>query len=150
MVQIDEAEREANEAKREVDIWMGDTGFSHHIKSSRQGMIEVENCPPGTRIRQVQGVVDVKEWGTVLLDVDGVQGKRLMRLREVLIVPNIKVNLFSLQRVIDIGYIPVFGEKAGKCLIKEPIDGEVLVQVATMTVKTGRLTLDCRVVDAYK
>ena len=86
----------------------------------------------------------------MLLEVDGVQGKRLMRLREVLIVPNIKVNMFSLQRVIDIGYIPVFEEKAGKCLIKKPIDGEGLVQVATMTVKTGRLTLDCRVVDAYK
>ena len=68
-VQIDEAERVANEAEREVDIWMGDSGSSHHIKSSRQGMIEVEKCPPGTRIRQVQGVVDVKDVVRVMLSM---------------------------------------------------------------------------------
>ena len=52
------------EAKQQIDKWLGDTGSSHHIKSTRAGMINVEKCPPDTKIRQVQGVVDVQEWGT--------------------------------------------------------------------------------------
>ena len=35
------------------DMWLGDTGSTHHIKSTRAGMVNVEPCPPGTRIRQV-------------------------------------------------------------------------------------------------
>ena len=53
------------------DKWLGDSGSSHHIKSTRDGMFNVEPCPPGTRIRQVQGFLDVQEWGTVLLEGDG-------------------------------------------------------------------------------
>ena len=37
----------------ELDKWLGDTGSSHHIKSTRDGMINVENFPRETRIRQV-------------------------------------------------------------------------------------------------
>ena len=64
---------------------------------TRDGMIDVKPCPLGTKIRQVQGVVNVKEWGTVLLEVDGAHGKHVMKLSETLIVPSISVNLFSLQ-----------------------------------------------------
>ena len=103
MVQIDEV----NETEREVDIWIFTSHQGITARKDRGGKMSATN-------ENSLGVVDVKEWGTVLLEVDGVQGKRIMRLREVLIVPNIKVNLFSLQRVVDIGYIPVFGEKAGK------------------------------------
>ena len=38
-------------------------------------MVNVGPCPPGTRIRQVQGFVNVEEWGTVLLEVDGEHGE---------------------------------------------------------------------------
>ena len=34
-----------------VDVWLGDSGASHHIKSSSLGMINVTKCPPGTTIR---------------------------------------------------------------------------------------------------
>ena len=135
------------EAERHVDKWLGDTGSSHHIKSTQEGMIEVRKCPPGTKIRQVQGVVKVVEWGTVLLEVDGADGKHIMKLQETLIVPNINVNLFSLQRVINKGFLPVYGEVKGKCLIKKMIEGGGCSQVATMTVINGRSTLDCRPVD---
>ena len=43
-----------------LDIWLGDSKASHHIKSSSAGMIDVTTCPPGTRIKQVQGLVNVK------------------------------------------------------------------------------------------
>ena len=129
------------------DKWLGDSGSSHHIKSTRDGMFNVEPCPPGTRIRQVHGFVGVKEWGTVLLEVDGEHGKHVIQLRETLIVPSINVNLFSLQRVIKGGFLPVYGEVEGKCLIKKRAASGDLVQVATMTVINGRSTLDCKLVD---
>ena len=73
-------------------------------------MVDVEPCPPGTRIRQVQGFVNVEKWGSVLLEVDGERGKHIMQLCETLIVLDINVNLFSLQRVINGGFLPVYGE----------------------------------------
>ena len=138
------------EAEHNKEKWLGDTGSSHHIKSTRAEMIDVENCPPGTKIRQVQGDVDVKEWGTMLLEVDGANGKRIMKLHETLIVPSIKVNVFSLQRVISKGYLPVYGEVEGKCLIKKRNEGGDFSQVATMTIINGRSTLDCQSVGSYR
>ena len=70
---------DVGEKSNHVDVWLGDSGASHHIKSSSSGMIDVMKCPPGTTIRQVQGTVDVKEWGSVLLQVDGQDGKKLIR-----------------------------------------------------------------------
>ena len=78
----------ASESKRQNDKWLGDSGSSHHIKSTRSGMIDVKLCPAGTRIRQVQGPMNVKEWGTVLLEVDDASGKHIMKLCETLIVPD--------------------------------------------------------------
>ena len=69
----------------------------NNIKATREGMVDVTKCPPGTKIRQVQGDVNVDEWGTVLLEVDAAEGKRVIQLKQTLVVPNIKVNLFSLQ-----------------------------------------------------
>lgn len=137
----------AGESQFEDGEWLGDTGSSHHIKSTRDGMIDVQPCPPGTRIRQVQGEVDVAEWGTLLIEVDGAEGKHVMKLCETLIVPSINVNLFSLQRVIKAGFVPVYGEVEGKCLIKKKTASGELVQVATMTVVNGRSTLDCVIVN---
>ena len=125
-----------------VDVWLGDSGASHHIKSSSAVMIEVTKCPPGTKIRQVHG----QEWGTVLLQVDGEEGKRVIRLEQTLIIPNISVNIFFLQRVITKGYLLVYGEVANKCLLKKKADNKDLVQVATLSIKNGRSTLDCKLV----
>ena len=92
IVEVDLAGKSDNQDEK----WLGDSGSSHHIKSSPAEMVDVKPCPAGTRIRQVQGVINVKDWGTVLLEVDGANGKHIVKLREMLIVPNINVNLFSL------------------------------------------------------
>ena len=131
------------EEEHKIDTWLGDTGSSHHIKSTREGLINDEKCPPGTKIRQVQGVVEVQEWGTVLLEVDGDNGKRIMKLHQTLIVPNINVNLFSLQRVTNHGFWPIYGEVDGKCVIEKNMYDGGYSQVATMTVIDGRATLEC-------
>ena len=91
--------------------------------------------------------MNVKEWGTVLLEVDGENGKHIMQLRETLIVPDINVNLFSVQRVINGGFLPVYGEVEGKCVIKKRSSSGGLTEVATMTVIKGRSTLDCKLVE---
>ena len=85
----------------------------------------------------------VEEWGSVLLQVDGAAGKKIIRFDETLIIPGISVNLFSLQRVLDMGYLPVYGEVPNKCVIKKVAADRTLTQVATMTVVKGRSTLDC-------
>ena len=75
--------------------------------------------------------------------MDGADGKTTIRLDETLIVPGITVNQFSLQRVLDMGYLPVYGEVPDKCVIKKVATDGALTQVATMTIKKGRATLDC-------
>ena len=67
---------ESGNASKLVDIWLGDSSASHHIKSSSIGMINVSKCPPGTTIRQVQGTVAVEQWGSVLLQVDKETARR--------------------------------------------------------------------------
>ena len=41
---------ESGDASKPVDIWLGDSRASHHIKSSSIGMINVSKCPQGTTI----------------------------------------------------------------------------------------------------
>ena len=41
------------------------------------------------------------------------------------------------------GYLPVHGEVPDKCIIKKVAADGTLTQVATMTIKKGRSTLDC-------
>ena len=79
-----------------------------------------------------------------MLEVEGDSGKRIIKLAHTLIIPRIRVNLFSLQRVVDRGYLPVFGEVKGEAFIKKMSIGGSLEKVATMSVNRGRLTLDCR------
>ena len=50
----------------------------------------------------------------------------IMQLRETLIVPDININLFSLQRVINGGFLPVYGGVEGKCVIKKRSSSEDL------------------------
>ena len=78
-----------------------------------------------------------------MLQVDGEDGKKTIRLDETQIIPGITVNLSSLQRVLDMGYLQVYGEVPNKCVIKKVAADGTLTQVATMTIKKGRATLDC-------
>ena len=103
----------------------------------------MSNVVWGTKIRQVQGTEVVEKWSNVLLQVDGADGKQTIRLDETLIIPGISVNLFSLQRVLDMGYLPVYVEVPKKCVIKKVGADGTLTQVATMTIVKGRSTLDC-------
>ena len=47
------------DVKQQIGTWLGDSESSHHIKSSAAGMINITKCPPGMKIQQVQGQVEV-------------------------------------------------------------------------------------------
>ena len=89
--------------------WMADTGSSRHLKGGTMGIFDIQDYPKGMKINFVQGVVKVKQWESILLEVDGDSGKRIIKLSQTLIVPSIRVNIFSLLRVVDKGYLLVFG-----------------------------------------
>ena len=57
-----------------------------------------------------------------MVEVDGADDKRIMKVHETLIVPNINVDLFSLQQEVNNGFLPVYGEVAGKGVIKKKVD----------------------------
>lgn len=81
----------------EEEVWRRDTRSSHHIKATSARMHNVgSKCSKKTRIRKIWDFVKVKEWETMLVEVDGADGKRVVKLRETLIVPDMNGNIFSL------------------------------------------------------
>ena len=96
-------------------------------------------------VKQIMGKVPVLKWGTVRLQTDGVDGsKKKLELREVLFMPGMKVNIFSLQRLRSKGACSYtfHGESQPGRLI--PIFNRDEEQIATMkeTVR-ARPTLIC-------
>ena len=67
-----------------------------------------------------------------------------------LIVSGITVNFFSLQRVLEMGYLPVYGEIVDKCILKKKSADGAMMQIATMTIKKGRATLDCEKISSLR
>ena len=48
------------------------------------------------------------------------------------------------------GYLPVYGEVADKCVIKKKTADGSMTQIATMTIKKGRATLDCEPISSSR
>ena len=40
--------------------WMADTGSSYHLKGDMAGMFDIQDCPAGMKINQVQGIIKVQ------------------------------------------------------------------------------------------
>ena len=60
----------------------------------------LENIPSTFYVKQIMGRVTGTQWGTVKLWTDGICGKKkMLELHEVLFMPGMKVNNFSLQRI---------------------------------------------------
>ena len=131
--------------------WLADSGASHHLCTDYESFSEVSRMEKAATIHQVHGTVAVHEWGTVLLACKGEgSSESIITLKDVLYVPQLRVNLFSIQKLRQAHYIPVYNERRGKIIIKERVGEGVaarLVQVATMTESNlMRPTLDCHVV----
>ena len=84
--------------------------------------------------------------GSVLLEVDGQNGKEFIHLQGVLYLPGLNVNLLSLQKLTKKNVFPFYQEVDGKAVLRRQIDGVKREQIALMTVDgNGRATLDCKV-----
>ena len=135
MAHIDSASKEA--------IWLGDSGASHHTSYEIGNFTGFQKLATPYCIKQVQGHDIVTRCGTVALIVQSTTGPRLLPLTEVLYIPTMTFNLFSLQKVIKLGFIPVFGELSNKCIIKKHLHTGDMEQIALLSITNGRLTLEC-------
>ena len=101
--------------------FLADTGASHHIVHNREFFWEMLPLPGPFRINQVQGTVEVTHWGTVVLEVDGENGKQKLTLTEVLLIQGIDFNIVSLQKFRAANFIPVYDKVEGKVVINKRV-----------------------------
>ena len=68
---------------------------------------------------------------------------RHLLLSEILYIPTMTFNLFSLQKIINANYILVFAEIQNKRIIKKSLPDGKQEQIALLDISHGRLTLEC-------
>ena len=142
---IGEINMGTGEGDGEEREWVCDSGADCHMTGDATLFDSLELIPSKFFVKQIMGRVPVLKWGTVRLQTDGVNGvKKKLELREVLFMPGMKVNIFSLQRIRSKGACSYtfHGEPQPGRLI--PIFNRDEEQIATMkeTVR-ARPTLIC-------
>ena len=127
--------------------FLADTGASHHIVHKPEFFWDLVPLPGPFRINQVLGTVEVTHWGTMVLEVDGENGKQKLTLKEVLLIPGMDFNIVSLQKFRAAHFVPVYEKVDGKVVInkKDPTGGYTQVALLSES-KQGRLTLDCKLI----
>lgn len=100
--------------------WLADSGASHHLCTDYEFSSEASRMQKAATIHQVHGTVYVYEWGTILLACKG-EGNSVSIItpEDVLFVPQLRVNTFSVQKLRQADFIPVYTEEHGKIIIKE-------------------------------
>ena len=127
------------------DTGVGESGADYHMTGDISLFDFVENIPSTFFVKQIKGRVEVSQWGVVRLCTDGVDGeKRELEMREVLYMPGMRVNIFSLQQIRSkaaCGYSFQGAPHPGGVI---PIINKHGVQIATMReTSKARPTLIC-------
>ena len=89
---------------------LGKTCASHHIEYRLDYFSEIFPLPDIFKIHQVQGTLAVTHWGTIILEVDSLSGKKPLRLTNCLFIDSMRFNILSLQKLREAGFIPVYSE----------------------------------------
>lgn len=130
-----------------IGSFVADSGADYHMSGDRSLFRTIEKVPNRFFVKQIKGEVDIKEWGSILLRTDkgdGVNGD--LELKEVLYLPGMKVNIFSLQRIRKIGECSYTFEGKPTPGKKIPIYDKMGRQIATMEESSkARPTLMCEV-----
>ena len=80
--------------------WVFDSGAEFHMSGDGSLFDFLVPIPATIFVKQIIGKVAVTKWGMIRLCTDGERGvKKELQLREVLFMPGMKVNIFSLQRI---------------------------------------------------
>ena len=62
----------------------------------------LDDVPSTFHVKQIKGRVSITKWGVVRLSTEKGEGKKgVLELHEVLFLPGMRVNIFSLQRIRD-------------------------------------------------
>ena len=103
-VLIGEISMGSGEGDGEEKEWVCDSGADYHMSGDSSLFDSLEDVPSKFRVKQIKGEVNIKKWGVVRLCTDkGEDVKGALELHEVLYLPGMKVNIFSLQRIRKIG-----------------------------------------------
>ena len=82
--------------------WVCDSGADYHMSDDINLFDFLEDIPSLFNVKQIKGKVVITRWGVVRLSTDYGNGvKGVLELQEVLFLPGMKVNVFSLQRIRD-------------------------------------------------
>ena len=80
--------------------WVCDSGASHHMTGDITLFDSLETIPFDFHLKQIKGRVAIDRWGVVRLSTDKADGKKgKLELHEVLYMPSMRVNIFSLQKI---------------------------------------------------
>ena len=79
--------------------WVCDSGADFHM-SGDIGLFDfLDDVPSTFHVKQIKGKVAITKWGVVRLSTDKVKGEKgVLELHEVLFLPGMRVNIFSLQK----------------------------------------------------
>ena len=82
------------------DEWLADSGASRHICNDIRMLWDVRQLPEPIIVRQLVGEVPVRQSGTVKIQCENQEGDVVqIDLHDALFVPDLRVNLFSMQRM---------------------------------------------------
>ena len=122
--------------------FLADSGASHHICHDPSFFCKLSPLPGPFKVNHVAGSVEVTHSGTVMLMVDSDKGKQTLRLENVLLIPSMRFNIVSLQKLRAAGFVYTFKEVRGKAVIRNEKGGMVALMTES---STGRMTLDCTI-----
>ena len=125
--------------------WVCDSGADYHMTGDVSVFEKLEEIPFDFLLNHITGEVQVTHWGVVRLSTDKADGQKgELELHEVLFMPGLRVNIFSLRRIRTRGACSyTFGGRPqpGKVI---PILNEKGEQIATMReTLRARQTLIC-------
>lgn len=124
--------------------WVADSGASHHFGRDRIMFKNLRRIDGNLNIRQLIGISEpVSLIGTVVLVVDGDEGKQTLELHNVILKESLRHNIFSLQlaRKQGLEYEISNVQGAKNRLVNRLQDGSIKLS-ALMTEEAGRWTLD--------
>ena len=145
-VLIGEISMGIGEGDGEEREWVCDSGADYHMSGDISLFDSLDDVPSTFHVKQIKGKVAITKWGVVRLSTDKGKGvKGVLELHEVLFLPGMKVNIFSLQRIRDKGECSYTFEgkpQPGKQILIRNKEGQ---QIATMQESLkARPTLVCK------
>ena len=143
--EVGEVNMGSGDGDGEEKEWVCDSGADFHMTGDKSLFDIIVPIPSTFFVKQIKGKVPVTQWGVVRLITDGEGGKkRELELREVLYMPGMKVNIFSLQRIRRKGACSYSFQGVPDPAGAIPILNKKGVQIATMReTKKARPTLIC-------